>query len=1143
MEDKRQLDQLWYTWSTSGLGAMPMGFRVRAASTRFHDIQGMDYRRVDRFVRYEPPKGIRPIEINQRNAPVTLAYVSNGAEYLLVRKVFIGQGVHQRNGVFFTHLIAGLPSPPDFTARDAIRLWYCPELWVESEQGKAANDTRLNTISFGEIKRYVQQSQTNFNMAPISHELINLLQLILGEGLPSKISVRGRSTLCAALIYGITHCLPMSLLTDLTFTTYESEIDDFEARLLGTISADDLDSERTLVVNPAAPTVPVSSDIQSYVQTVVSCLLDHNVSKLSRLLAEAERNGYQSADQLIVLYKHRFRVGPLTLQQLEEIIRHPENNLDDLGDAALQQESAELLLKEVNYWSQRGKAFTDAVNSLTLGGRVTHSQEAREALTTFFNGVAEHVLVAMEAEIITKTLPIHPAGVLETLTPPTMYGQIWQRMIRKFAQKQEVYAEAMTDALWPFREWLLRNAKLMQSPPTLDEMRPWLQVAAWDKLSKLFKLELPDAWEGEAIMRMLQRVQDELPKPALPMIQAREATFKDVLQLLLIQGYQHNRPEWTKIAVRFFGGLVEREYQDRLAGMNEQAELERVMLLGFFVFLLNVTPKDPIVIEQLFSNVRFQTPYQLTISEIEAVLSQCNEEVIRACGDAPSLAKYLREWLLILTPGKLADEQVRKLLLLLAGQPAFEGLVADWTIISGFQYLDGITRDSLEKIKKTLRHLLEARHPEQDEQQQGFQITAQDRQGIDQQQQRFIKEMVPYLVKQVKTEPDLENVLDILGKDLPVSRQELLHWMAAAAGSNYAQTLSRLIPYLLRGMYEYEQLAHDKLDIYLRTLFRGADIQILKVVDRATRANIWPEEVLTTWKEWRERENSKQSGIDAADRPGKSPFADLAHTKDQSAGTQSKPDDSVGQRAQQFIVQTPAVSRETRVLGIVPETPKIGRWEQQTTQKPRQTPRPWQTPLLVDRQNRQYVVRIPKLRTGITRDYYERVRAVILQELNYFYSKVYLERQDIWSRSEKFEAYTIQKLLQELRLANVGVKESKSLIYYLVDNVLISNEIDRVIKQDGSKAQLFSVEKRNKTLFEEIKGTISRMFQGKDEDIDEVLRMLFRRNYFLQHLENIQQSGNEYKGLLGRLPKFPGRNTKSPLEQWLESQRVEARVE
>src|SRR5579864_3653995 len=95
-----ELDQLWFTWSTFGLGSMPMGFRVRAASEGFYDTQGLRYRRVNRFLSYKMPEGASVSEFNPNIAPISLSFVYNGEaqERLLIRKVFTGADGVGRNG-------------------------------------------------------------------------------------------------------------------------------------------------------------------------------------------------------------------------------------------------------------------------------------------------------------------------------------------------------------------------------------------------------------------------------------------------------------------------------------------------------------------------------------------------------------------------------------------------------------------------------------------------------------------------------------------------------------------------------------------------------------------------------------------------------------------------------------------------------------------------------------------------------------------------------------------------------------------------------------------------------------------------------------------------------------------------------------
>src|SRR2546428_4396845 len=91
MADNEFLDQLWYTWSKDGLGSMSAGYRVRAASPGLYNLQDMRYRRVDRFLRYELPQGVNSSEFTGRIAPISLSFVDNGDEQLLIRKVFVGR--------------------------------------------------------------------------------------------------------------------------------------------------------------------------------------------------------------------------------------------------------------------------------------------------------------------------------------------------------------------------------------------------------------------------------------------------------------------------------------------------------------------------------------------------------------------------------------------------------------------------------------------------------------------------------------------------------------------------------------------------------------------------------------------------------------------------------------------------------------------------------------------------------------------------------------------------------------------------------------------------------------------------------------------------------------------------------------------
>src|SRR5689334_5716367 len=119
MSDK-SVEQLWYTWSDGGIDPIKIGFRIRAASEGLHDYKSERVRNLDYYQRYSLPRGANPA-ISPEEAPVCLALINTGQERILVHKVYVGKDAFGRYGVFFVHLIAGLPA--EFSALDAISLW------------------------------------------------------------------------------------------------------------------------------------------------------------------------------------------------------------------------------------------------------------------------------------------------------------------------------------------------------------------------------------------------------------------------------------------------------------------------------------------------------------------------------------------------------------------------------------------------------------------------------------------------------------------------------------------------------------------------------------------------------------------------------------------------------------------------------------------------------------------------------------------------------------------------------------------------------------------------------------------------------------------------------------------------------------
>ncbi len=633
---------------------MQAGFRVRAASEGLYDTYGMRYRCVNRFLNYELPEGASVSEFNSRIAPISLSLVDNGDERLLIRKVFTGLDGVGRNGAYFTHLIAGLPR--GFTAREAIELWYCPELWVESEQGLPPNETHLEKIPYRRIINHVQYSQTSFNFAPVSEKLQNLLLLILNKGLPSRITIRGHSTLIASLIYGLTHTLPGTLLPNLTFTTYESNVQESEFLIAGTINGAELQDLTRLQVQPEQVAGPISEDIQRYVTTAVNSLVNNSTEKLYKLINEIERRDHASVDDLIGLFKLRFRFGELTLKQLEDIMLHPADNVEDLLDPAFQMEAAQLLLTYPDYWEPRGKEVFQKVKGwLAPGAKTTLNEQTREALSRCLNGMAEYLFSTMRTELAQGNMPRQSMVVLNVLAHPSINPDLYLRMLTEFAQ-EPLHRQITSDGLWPFHHWLLGCAKLMQPLPALEQMLPWLSIPSWDRLDRVLKLDLPAEWEYVAMFELLKR---DIPKPAIIVVKAYEVKFTALMRDFLQKGSQPGNEAYTKMVLRLFKAIIRYDEQASKNNVQEYSYPNRVVLM---LTLLNAVPNDPGVIESLFSIVPFASPYQLTVSEFGSVVAGCQPEVMAARSASPSLMTYIQEFIVSLTPKHLMYKNTLMLL-------------------------------------------------------------------------------------------------------------------------------------------------------------------------------------------------------------------------------------------------------------------------------------------------------------------------------------------------------------------------------------------------------------------------------------------------------------------------------------------------
>jgi hypothetical protein len=205
------IEQLWYTWSTSGLGSVT-GFRVRAASAGLMDLRSERFRAINPYLHYTLPLGTLLEQAEKKTSPVSLTFADADDTTILVQKVFAGADAYGRIGIYFCHLITA----GGLSAREAIELWRS-SFWQVSDGEIAPNATHLDGVSPTEL---LKGPLGRHNLKITQEQLQFVIQAFLSlKEAYQKLYIMAPDDQIAALIWGLTHSLPYSLQEKLTFST------------------------------------------------------------------------------------------------------------------------------------------------------------------------------------------------------------------------------------------------------------------------------------------------------------------------------------------------------------------------------------------------------------------------------------------------------------------------------------------------------------------------------------------------------------------------------------------------------------------------------------------------------------------------------------------------------------------------------------------------------------------------------------------------------------------------------------------------------------------------------------------------------------------------------------------------------------
>ena len=409
------IDQLWYTSSAVGLG-MSDGFRVRAASANLQDLRSERFASLDPYLFYRLPQGASPVTTRPEEAPVCLAFLeTDRKERILLYKTFAGND-RGRPGNYFIHLLAGLPST--FSAREAIECWEA-SFWCRSDQS-LANPVETELAGF-DPKRLTSApgmlNMSSLQRTELQDDLQFVIQAFLDRKPEQRIFIAAPHADVAALIWGLTHCLPKKLLVGVTFSTYEQDVTKAPNLIVGTCFAptsvhgqgsvgSDLPltcyEGQGLAVNCYAysrkrSALTKDNIAAEFAQFAASCLITGTMDKLNYLLSIAEKWNFSDVVEFL-LRSHLFltddRQKQLSLEQITKLLQIPDIAEELLKRESIQRTIIDFSLNDLKWWQGQGKP---ALTKLCAAAQ--NAPSLRQCLQQFAEKVFDQVLEAIKNNV------------------------------------------------------------------------------------------------------------------------------------------------------------------------------------------------------------------------------------------------------------------------------------------------------------------------------------------------------------------------------------------------------------------------------------------------------------------------------------------------------------------------------------------------------------------------------------------------------------------------------------------------------------------------------------------------------------------------------------------------------------------------
>ena len=816
------IDQLWYTWSSTGLSGN-VGFQVRAASEGLRNLNSERFMALDAHTRYSLPADADRFAATRETSPCSLAFIDvntgMGIERVLVHKVYIGRDAYGRPGVYFTHLLVGLPE--SFVARDAIDLWDSP-FWKTADD---SSPTYLPTIAETELE---EGSLHEDDLLEVRHYLPFVIQAYLSLQMQQKLYIAAPDLQVARLIWGLTRALPRTMQQDLTFSTYERDGSKSPARIVGTCHASVL-AQDTRGVGDVLPQDAYTSHLMLdcyanrpsglaqdtpgsvYAQFASQRLLssEHRY-EFAEFLQKAERLQVSDTGSLLALYRFvqaDAEQNPLTEEEINGLLGNSALAAEFLGVETVQIAIIDLAAHTPDWWQGVG---APALLALRSPQNNAFGASAIPAVTDFVNYVPKRIVIVAqqkEWDIFKTCFTI----MNDTATPARSYPEVWANLLRHFASAQanDPSFNPLPYFSWDSRGWLLEKWSYSAEVIPDNIIRPWLQVS-WEELQHLLNLGIAEKWKILVILDLLTSTQGHIPHENLYQLSRYDSLFRSAVAQLL----QNPQAQF---------------YAQQL--VQSAANADTTSKLPILSILLTSRSSSLLDMDEMIRGVRLST------NEKVMVIKQYSQQLF-SNGISPIVADLISTYIQNVKVYDFRhEEEINRLDLLWEKQRLLpkntQGLVNAWHVVCRSVMLqDGVSYYPLTTQAEELRKMAEAiKYLKLGEQQtyrnELFSVIVNTLRGN--RDKRSIKSI----------KDELESVIEILAPAVADSRETMLKELSAKLGELNPQNQSyQLIPYIWLAFEYAHPLVPKQKEAFLgplmRALLKNASSQVYADIDASS---------------------------------------------------------------------------------------------------------------------------------------------------------------------------------------------------------------------------------------------------------------------------------------------------------------------